>query len=110
MGQGTITCNSTRKTEPKKQKTEQPAKQNSGTKQTSNNQKQKSKPISQPTGYVNGHEWVDLGLSVKWATCNVGASSPSNSGRASCLVFNSSCRYTSDSYCKDGQIVRPVTE
>lgn len=23
----------------------------------------------------NGHEYVDLGLSVKWATCNVGASS-----------------------------------
>ena len=32
------------------------------------------------TGTINGHEWVDLGLSVKWATCNVGASSPSNYG------------------------------
>lgn len=32
------------------------------------------------TGYENGHEWVDLGLSVKWATCNVGASSPSDIG------------------------------
>ncbi|MCD8305980.1 MAG: DUF1566 domain-containing protein [Prevotella sp.] len=31
-------------------------------------------------GYINGHEWVDLGLSVKWATCNVGASSPSDYG------------------------------
>ena len=29
---------------------------------------------------VNGHEYVDLGLSVKWATCNVGASSPSDNG------------------------------
>ena len=29
---------------------------------------------------INGHEWVDLGLSVKWATCNVGASSPSDYG------------------------------
>lgn len=28
----------------------------------------------------NGHEWVDLGLSVKWATCNVGASSPEGYG------------------------------
>ena len=28
----------------------------------------------------NGHEWVDLGLSVLWATCNVGASSPSDYG------------------------------
>lgn len=27
-------------------------------------------------GYENGHEWIDLGLSVKWATCNVGASTP----------------------------------
>ena len=32
------------------------------------------------TGMINGHEWVDLGLSVKWATCNVGASSPSDYG------------------------------
>ncbi len=31
-------------------------------------------------GYINGHEYVDLGLSVKWATCNVGASSPSDYG------------------------------
>ncbi len=29
---------------------------------------------------INGHEYVDLGLSVKWATCNVGASSPSDYG------------------------------
>ena len=28
----------------------------------------------------NGHEYVDLGLSVKWATCNVGASKPENYG------------------------------
>ena len=26
------------------------------------------------------HEWVDLGLSVKWATCNVGADSPEEYG------------------------------
>ena len=32
-------------------------------------------------GTINGHEWVDLGLSVKWATCNVGASSPGDYGR-----------------------------
>ncbi len=31
-------------------------------------------------GFINGHEWVDLGLSVKWATCDVGASSPSDYG------------------------------
>ena len=32
------------------------------------------------TGTVNGHEWVDLGLSVKWATMNVGATSPEDYG------------------------------
>lgn len=28
----------------------------------------------------NGHEYVDLGLSVKWATCNVGATTPEGYG------------------------------
>lgn len=28
----------------------------------------------------NGHEYVDLGLSVKWATCNVGAEDPQEIG------------------------------
>ncbi len=33
-------------------------------------------------GYLNGHEWVDLGLpsGTKWATCNVGARTPSDYG------------------------------
>jgi len=31
-------------------------------------------------GVSDGHEWVDLGLSVKWATCNVGADSPDSFG------------------------------
>jgi hypothetical protein len=31
-------------------------------------------------GVSDGHEWVDLGLSVKWATCNVGAGIPGQSG------------------------------
>ena len=29
---------------------------------------------------TNGHSYVDLGLSVKWATCNVGANSPEEYG------------------------------
>ena len=29
---------------------------------------------------INGHEYVDLGLSVKWATCNVGAETPDEYG------------------------------
>lgn len=32
------------------------------------------------TGTLSGHEYVDLGLSAWWATCNVGASSPSEYG------------------------------
>ncbi len=32
------------------------------------------------TGVINGHEYVDLGLSVKWAICNVGADSSSDYG------------------------------
>ena len=36
--------------------------------------------VSDDTGKINGHEYVDLGLSVKWATCNVGASSPTEYG------------------------------
>ena len=29
---------------------------------------------------IGQHEYVDLGLSVKWATCNVGATSPEEYG------------------------------
>ena len=36
--------------------------------------------LSDPTGTENGHGYVDLGLSVKWATYNVGASSPEEYG------------------------------
>ena len=33
-----------------------------------------------PENMENGYEYVDLGLSVKWATCNVGASKPEEYG------------------------------
>lgn len=42
----------------------------------------KGKPFSDPddnytsSGSVGGHNYVDLGLSVKWATCNIGATNP----------------------------------
>lgn len=36
--------------------------------------------LNQDYGKHNGHEYVDLGLSVKWATCNVGANSPEEYG------------------------------
>ncbi|MBR6827702.1 MAG: PEGA domain-containing protein [Prevotella sp.] len=35
---------------------------------------------SSASGTDNGHEWVDLGLSVCWATTNVGASKPGDYG------------------------------
>lgn len=34
----------------------------------------------QPKNEINGHEYVDLGLSVKWATCNIGANKPEEYG------------------------------
>ncbi len=34
----------------------------------------------EPVDPYNGHEYVDLGLSVKWATCNVGATKPEEYG------------------------------
>ena len=33
-----------------------------------------------PSGSINGYDYVDLGLSVKWATCNIGAGTIENSG------------------------------
>ena len=41
----------------------------------------KPQPKKEPQpNTINGHDYVDLGLSVKWATCNIGASSPSDYG------------------------------
>ena len=37
-------------------------------------------PAQGNTNQENGYEYVDLGLSVKWATCNVGASKPEEYG------------------------------
>ena len=36
--------------------------------------------VGSASGSIAGHEYVDLGLSVKWATCNVGANSPEDYG------------------------------
>ena len=36
--------------------------------------------ISSSSNLLNGHEYVDLGLSVKWATCNVNADAPEYCG------------------------------
>ena len=41
----------------------------------------KDEEITPPTtGTENGYKWVDLGLSVMWATCNVGATKPEEYG------------------------------
>lgn len=41
----------------------------------------------QTTGEINGHEYVDLGLSVLWATCNIGADSPEDNGTKFPFVY-----------------------
>ena len=33
-----------------------------------------------PSGEENGHTWVNLGLSVRWASCNIGATAPEDYG------------------------------
>ena len=45
-------------------------------------QNQQPTYAKQSSGTINGHEYVDLGLpsGIKWATCNVGASSPEDYG------------------------------
>ena len=42
--------------------------------------KQAAASTTSSGGSVGNHQYVDLGLSVKWATCNVGASSPEEYG------------------------------
>ena len=45
--------------------------------ESSNKESAKDEPAEAITeATYNGHAYVDLGLSVKWATCNVGANSP----------------------------------
>ena len=51
------------------------------------------------SGIENGHVWKDLGLSVKWATCNVGATQPESLGDFFAWgETRSKNSYTMDSY------------
>ena len=50
------------------------------TSSTSGGSGSSSSGVSGTSGTHQSHEYVDLGLSVKWATCNVGASKPSDYG------------------------------
>lgn len=36
--------------------------------------------LTNKSGSIGGHDYVDLGLSIKWATCNLGAATPEKSG------------------------------
>lgn len=90
--------------------------------------KQDASAVMKPKSFtINGHEWVDLGLSVKWATCNVGASSPNESGsyfawgeivpkseytwenykfRISGKYYNAVFdKYQTDTFCKKGETI-----
>ena len=89
MGQGTITRETCKtcgkvisqcqyKGKHTKPQPAQPAKKVTTQKPLANKTpRQSAKPTSVT---INGHEWIDLGLSVKWATCNVGASKPEDCG------------------------------
>ena len=37
-------------------------------------------PVLSTPNTICAHDWVDLVLSVKWATCNIGAASPEDYG------------------------------
>lgn len=50
------------------------------TQATTSKSVKKTSTTQSQTGYLNGYEWVNMGLSVKWATCNIGASYPSEYG------------------------------
>lgn len=52
-------------------------------------------------GEYNGYEYVDLGLSVKWAKCNVGANAPTEAGS----YFAWGELYTKSTYASDNYSV-----
>ena len=69
---------------------------NSGIGNDNTNTPEEPKPT---TGTENGHSWVDLGLSVKWATCNIGAWKPEGYGNYYAWGETSSkSEYTEDNY------------
>lgn len=86
QGQITRPVKKQQQTETPKTKTkEAPKTSNSESQNTTKNSvpKESSLENKKPTqGYINGHEWVDLGLpsGTKWATCNVGATYPHENG------------------------------
>lgn len=58
---------------------------------------QPSQPTPQlPSGQYNGHDYIDLGLSVKWATVNIGAEKPEDYG--SYIAWGETTTITKESY------------
>ena len=70
-------------------------------------EKSKREAASSTTGVHNGHEWVDLGLNVLWATSNVGASSPSDYGNYYAWGEIDTKSSYSNENCKAYNIVMP---
>ena len=60
--------------------------------------------------YETGHEYIDLGLSVKWATCNIGAETPDGYGRRYLWDKNNKQRYDTASYKWQGRWRLPTVE
>lgn len=60
-----------------------PVKRNANSQTFPTNKKVTSPRLQKTTrsGYVNGHMAVDLGLSVRWADCNIGANCKEDDGR-----------------------------
>ena len=64
----------------------------------------KSKPVSKPEDVDNSHGWVDLGLSIKWAICNVGASKIEDYGEYFAwgeTITKSDYSWSTYKYCND---------
>ena len=58
--------------------------------------------VKQAYSPYNGHDYVDLGLSVKWATCNVGATKPEGYGNQYAwgeTEYKSYCSWSNYKYC-----------
>ena len=74
-------------------------KPNSGVESQKPNVEDPESEIDTGIGVENGHEYIDLGLSVKWATCNVGAETPENYGDYFAWAeTKSKTTYTLDNY------------
>lgn len=58
----------------------------------------KADSIAKEIAKYNGHKYVDLGLSVKWATCNIGANTPEEAGGHYCWADPTGENTTCDVY------------